>query len=167
MKRVLVAIAIAALTGCGAGTGGASQAAAGAQGGPAPAFALPTSTGGTLASTAFKGKPVYMNFFATWCGPCQAEANDIGDLARKYARQGLVTVGVDELETPAKAEQFRKDHHLPYQAIVDDGKLRDAYNVNGLPVHVFIDRLGTISTLRVGEMSKAEIDAALRDLVAR
>jgi cytochrome c biogenesis protein CcmG/thiol:disulfide interchange protein DsbE len=168
MKRVVVALALLALAGCGAGTGGSTtQNATGAQGGPAPAFILPTSTGGTLAFASLKGKPVYLNFFASWCGPCQDEASDIGKLARKYAKAGLVTVGVDELETPAKAEQFRKDHDLPYQAVVDQGTLRDAYNVNGLPVHVFIDRAGKIETLRVGEMSKDEIDAALRELVAR
>jgi cytochrome c biogenesis protein CcmG/thiol:disulfide interchange protein DsbE len=168
MKRVIVVAAIVALAGCGGATGGSSgQAASGSQGGPAPAFSLPTSTGTTLASASLKGKPVYLNFFASWCGPCQEEANDIGKLARKYSKAGLVTVGVDELETPAKAEQFRKDHDLPYQAVVDPGTLRDAYNVNGLPVHIFIDRSGTIATLRVGEMSKEEIDIALRDLVAK
>ncbi len=166
MKRVVALLAIIALAGCGAGP--SNGPAAGMQGGPAPLVSpLPLSTGGTLALASLKGKPVYLNFFASWCGPCQEEATDVGKLARKYAPQGLVTVGVDELETPAKAEQFRKDHNLSYQAIVDDGRLRDAYNVNGLPVHIFIDRRGTIATLRVGEMSKAEIDAALRDLVAK
>jgi cytochrome c biogenesis protein CcmG/thiol:disulfide interchange protein DsbE len=168
MKRVVVTLAILALAGCAAGTGGSTtQSSTGAQGGPAPAFSLPTSTGGSLAFASLKGKPVYLNFFASWCGPCQEEATDIGDLARKYSKQGLVVVGVDEMETPAKAEQFRKDHNLPYQAVVDPGTLRDAYNVNGLPVHVFIDRAGKISTLRVGEMSRQEIDAALRLLVAK
>lgn len=168
MKRLVAALALAALAGCGGATGGSTTtAAAGSQGGPAPMFSLPTSTGGTLTSTSLKGKPVYLNFFASWCGPCQEEATDIGKLARKYAKQGLVVVGVDELENPAKAEQFRKDHNLPYQAVVDPGTLRDAYNVNGLPVHIFIDRSGTIAALRVGEMSKEEIDIALRDLVAK
>jgi len=167
MKRVVVVLALAALAGCGGASGGSGTAAAGSQGGPAPAFRLPTSTGGTLDSASLKGKPVYLNFFASWCGPCQEEATDVGKLARKYAKQGLVTVGVDELESPSKAEQFRKDHDLPYQAVVDPGSLRDAYNVNGLPVHIFIDRSGTIATLRVGEMSKEEIDIALRDLVAK
>lgn len=166
-KQYALALTIAALAGCGGASNGSSGSQSGpaAVGGPAPSFSLATSTGGKLSSASLAGKPVYLNFFATWCGPCQDEATDIGKLARKYAKRGLVVVGVDELETPAKAQQFREQHDLPYQAVIDTGALRDAYNVNGLPVHVFIDRDGKIATLRVGEMSEAEIDAALSQLV--
>jgi len=165
MKQAALVLALAALAGCGGASNGTAQSGPAAQGGPAPDFALATSTGGKLSMRALAGKPVYLNFFATWCGPCQDEATDIGMLARKYAKRGLIVVGVDELESAAKAEAFRKQHDLPYPAVVDTGALRDAYNVNGLPVHVFIDRTGKIATLRVGEMSKAEIDAALGQLL--
>ncbi len=164
MQRLLASVLLIALAGCGAG-GGSSSGGPAAQGGPAPSFSLPTSTGGTFTSAKLAGKPYYLNFFASWCGPCQDEATDIGNLARIYAKKGVVIVGVDELENAAKAEQFRKQHNLPYQAVVDSGTLRTAYNVNGLPVHVFVDKTGKIAALRVGEMSKAEINAALNSLI--
>lgn len=74
-------------------------------------------------------------------------------------------VGVDELESRSKAEQFIEKYKLVYPAIVDDGKLQSQYSVNGLPVHVFIDRSGTIKKIVVGEMNKTEIASALQTIL--
>ncbi|MBV8530415.1 MAG: TlpA family protein disulfide reductase, partial [Candidatus Eremiobacteraeota bacterium] len=75
----------------------------------------------------------------------------------------LRVVGVDELENQSKAASFRNRHHLVYPVVVDDGTLRDQYEVNGLPVHVFIDRSGIVRKIAVGELSSA----AMRDNVER
>ncbi len=66
-------------------------------------------------------------------------------------------VGVDVLENAHKAESFRDQHHLIYPVVVDQGTLRDQYNVNGLPVHVFIDRNGIVRKIVVGELSTADM----------
>ncbi len=133
-----------------------------AQGKPAPAWSEPTSSGGTLSSASLRGKPVYLNFFASWCPPCNEEAPSVNALQKKYASDGLVVIGVDVQENAAKAQAFRKEHDLSYAAVVDSGTLRDAYNVNGLPVHVFIDRKGVISNITVGEMSPSEIETQIK-----
>ena len=75
-------------------------------------------------------------------------------------------VGVDVLENAHKAGTFRSEHRLIYPVVVDSGTLRNQYDVNGLPVHVFIDRTGIVRKIVVGELSpdamRTNIEAVLR-----
>lgn len=128
----------------------------------APGFELPRTSGGSLTLASLKGKPVYLNFFASWCAPCNEEAPSVVHLYKKYHARGLVTVGVDEQEDRAKALEFAKKYGLPFAVVIDDGKMGSSYGAIGLPVHVFIDREGKISTYRLGIMDAAEIEAAIK-----
>jgi cytochrome c biogenesis protein CcmG, thiol:disulfide interchange protein DsbE len=157
------ALAIAALQGCAARESGSHASAAVGQ--PAPAFSESAVPKGTISLAALRGKPIYLNFFATWCPPCNEEAPDIDRLQREFASLGLQIVGVDVLENARKAELFRAQHHLSYPAVVDDGTLRKEYDVNGLPVHVFIDRQGIVRRIVAGEMTAAEMREAVLKLV--
>ena len=132
---------------------------------PAPPWTESAVPGGSLSSTALAGKAVYLNFFATWCPPCNDEAPALDALQRQYADRGLQVVGVDVLENAGKAAQFRKAHHLTYPAVVDDGTLRNQYAVNGLPVHVFIDRTGVVRNIVVGQISTADMRADVLKLL--
>jgi peroxiredoxin len=167
LLALLAAAALATLAACSghSSAGCAQDAATGKIGCPAPAFTEPTADGGTLALTSLKGKPVYLNFFATWCPPCNAEAPTINALQEKYAARGLHVVGVDVLENAAAARKFRDGHHLIYPALVDSGTLRDQYDVNGLPVHVFIDRTGVVKNIVVGELTPADMDENIRRIL--
>ncbi|HEV2262298.1 MAG TPA: TlpA disulfide reductase family protein [Candidatus Rubrimentiphilum sp.] len=124
---------------------------------PAPNWTEPTSTGGTLSLSSLRGKAVYMNFFATWCGPCKDEAPFINTMQKRYGARGLQVVGIDEFENAKQAEIFRKRYGLVYPAVLDSGTLQSQYLVNGLPVHVFIGRNGIIHKIAVGQLSKAQI----------
>jgi len=132
---------------------------------PAPDWTMPTSTGGTLTMSALRGKPVYLNFFATWCPPCKDEAPFINKMQQQYAARGLQVVGVDELESAAQAEGFRRQYHLVYPAVVDSGTLQGQYLINGLPVHVFIGRDGVIRKMVAGEMSHADIQKNVQSIL--
>lgn len=160
-------VAAAELPACSSGShasrGGTSRVAH--VGSPAPQWTESTSTGTKLSFDSLRGKPVYLNFFATWCPPCNEEAPDINALQKLYARRGLQVVGVDELEDAKKAAQFVRKYDLSYPAIVDDGTLQDEYKVNGLPVHVFIDRTGVIRKMVTGEMDKTQIAAAIQAIL--
>ena len=123
---------------------------------PAPNWSEAAAPTGTLSLASLRGKVVYLNFFATWCPPCGEEAPQIERLQRSTGPQGLQVVGIDVLENARKAESFRQMHRLSYPEVVDDGTLRDQYNVNGLPVHVFIDRNGVVRNVIVGELSAAD-----------
>lgn len=132
----------------------------------APAFTLPRTSGGTLSLASLKGKPVYLNFFASWCAPCNDEAPSVARLTLKYRARGLVTVGIDEQENKAKAIGFLQKYHLPYAVVVDDGKMGNDYGVLAMPVHVFIGRDGKISTYRLGQMDPGDIEDAIKKIVS-
>ena len=132
---------------------------------PAPAFSLPSTTGRPVALDGYRGKAVYVNFFASWCGPCNAEAPSIGKLRAKYAKSGLAVVGIDELDAPGQGAAFQKKFDRPYGdvAIDENGGVGRTYGAIAMPVHVFIDRRGTVKTYRVGEMDPQQIEAAIKD----
>ena len=133
---------------------------------PAPGFSLPTVEGRTLELASLKGKPVYLNFYATWCGPCNEEAPVIGKLSERYKGRGLTVLGVNELENPQKAKEFLLKYHLGYDAVVDtDGKAGKDFGALGLPVHVFINRAGVVATYRLGEMNADEIESAIKGIL--
>jgi cytochrome c biogenesis protein CcmG, thiol:disulfide interchange protein DsbE len=159
MAKVLPLLAAYALAACAHFTGSGSSIAPSRAhvGQPAPSWSEPSLSGSRLTLASLHGKAVYLNFFATWCPPCNEEAPAIDALQRTYGARGLQVVGVDVLESSAKAAKFRSSHHLNYPVVVDAGTLRDQYNVNGLPVHVFIDRDGIVRKIVVGALSPADM----------
>jgi peroxiredoxin len=134
---------------------------------PAPPLSLPSPAGKTVTLEALHGKPVYVNFFANWCGPCNDEAPSIRTLRQKYAKRGLQVVGVDELDPPGMATAFQKKYADPYGllAIDEAGSTGRSYGTIAMPVHVFIDKNGIVRTYRMGEMSPAEIEAAIKAIL--
>jgi len=131
---------------------------------PAPAFSLPSPDGKTISLDALRGKPVYVNFFASWCGPCNVEAPSIGKLRAQYAKNGLQVVGIDELDAPGQGAAFAQKHGNPYGlvAIDENGAVGKTYGAILMPVHIFIDRHGIVTTYRIGEMNPVEIEAAIK-----
>lgn len=134
-------------------------------GAQAPAFSLPViaNGSGTLSLASLKGRGVYLNFFASWCGPCKEEVRYIGKLSKEFAKHNVVVVGVDELEAADKAKAFAVQYGLPYRITLDNsGDVGGSYGLIGLPLHVFIAPDGTVAAYRVGEMSEPQIRAALQ-----
>ena len=116
-------------------------------GGPAPAFSLPRLTGeGDVSLNSFRGKPVVLNFFASWCGPCKREAPDLESIWRRYHSDGLVVLGVDSGDTRGSARDFLSAHGVTYPIAFDpEQKLAlGAYALPGLPVTYVINRAGRI-----------------------
>jgi peroxiredoxin len=158
ISRVLAAAAAFALL-------PAAALAAPQAGKPAPAFSLPSPGGKPVSLDSLKGKPLYVNFFASWCGPCNAEAPSIGKLRAQYAKRGLQVLGIDELDAPGQGVAFQKKYGNPYGlvAIDDNGAIGKMYGAVAMPVHVFIDRRGIVKTYRLGEMNPGEIESAIKD----
>jgi cytochrome c biogenesis protein CcmG, thiol:disulfide interchange protein DsbE len=169
--RLLLAAPLVLLAACSGNTShsasgaGANTPTVAAVGKLAPGFDEATASGGALSLASLHGKAVYLNFFASWCPPCNEEAPAVDSLQKKYGPHGFQVVGVDVLENAQKARQFETQHHLSYPAVIDQGTLRDAYNVNGLPVHVFIDRSGIIRKIEVGELTKPEMEADIKSVL--
>ncbi|MDQ6932646.1 MAG: TlpA family protein disulfide reductase [Candidatus Eremiobacteraeota bacterium] len=161
MRRTVLSVTFFLL-----GSGIVLAAAPPRAGQPAPRIDASYSTGGPVHLRQFRGKGVYLNFFATWCPPCNDEAPDVNGLQKKYRKKGLVVLGIDALENAGKANEFVHKFGLSYKAVPDaQGQIRDAYGINALPVHVFIDRRGNIKLYRVGQMNKSEIEAAIKSIL--
>ena len=169
MRRVSKLVHVERLAGLGAALALAvaplAASAVPLAGQAAPDFSLPAPDHKTVKLAALKGHAVYVNFFASWCGPCNVEAPSILQLREKYAPEGLEIVGVDELDAPGQGEAFQKKYHDPFAfvAVDDSGTVGRTYGAIGLPVHVFINRRGIVTTYRQGEMEPAQIEAAIKD----
>lgn len=159
MRFALIALGV--LVACGA----ASHRVGIQPGNVAPSWSDPLSSGGTFAYASLHGRPVYLNFFATWCPPCNVETPWIEQFSKQYAKRGLHVVGIDMSESARAAGGFAAKYHLTYPVVVDGGTLQDLYNINGLPVHVFIRRDGTIYRTVIGEMSRSEIEDSVKAIV--
>ena len=96
-----------------------------------------------------RGKAVWVNFWTTWCPPCQSELPILRDLAERYKGQGLEVVAVSVQETsPADVKAYATKYQLPYTIGFDgSGKIFHAYKAYGLPTQVFIDPDGVITSI--------------------
>ena len=163
-RPLMLAAAFALLAGCSRAAPSTAPAHA-SVGAMEPSWSERTDKGSMLTSASLLGKPLYVNFFASWCPPCNDEASDIEALSKRYASRGLQVVGVDVMENADKAALFGREHHLTYPLVVDDGALRNAYQLDGLPVHVFIDADGTVHAIRIGELTKAAMIRNIRAIL--
>lgn len=139
-------------------------------GSPAPSFTaqLVANGHGSLSSSDLKGRGVYLNFFASWCGPCKAEAPSIAKLSRDFMKRRVVVLGVDELEHAEPAQRFAAQYHLPYRVVLDgNGDMGSAYGLIGLPLHVFIGPDGKVVAWRTGELSDRQMADLMRRISSR
>ena len=119
----------------------------------APDFELPTVTGETLKLSALRGQPVVLNFWATWCGPCQREMPALEAASQRFAGQ-VTFVGVDQGESQEVVASFLDDLGVTFLVPLDsDWVVGDRYNVTGMPTTFFVDADGVIRHLWVGEMN--------------
>ena len=133
-----------------------------------PAGTASAQAGCTLRLSDLQGRPVLVNFWATWCPPCRTEAKDLKDAAAKYAAQGLVIVGVSLQDPDDYVQKFANEFGLTYPLVIDrDGELSDVWRlggpVQGIPTSYFIDKTGVIRDFYYGPIK----DKALSDRLAK
>lgn len=115
-------------------------------GGPAPDFTLKPFNGGTFQLSQKRGKVVLVNFWASWCGPCRAEAPLLNTLWNEYKNKGVEFIGVDYLDNRSDAQQFIKNFNMSYPAAPDDGtQVSSLYRVHAVPETYLIDKNGVIA----------------------
>lgn len=113
---------------------------------PAPAFALTDLSGRTIRSQQFRGKPLYLNFFSTWCPPCKLE---LPEIVKRYPQfKGKVAfLGLDQEESPDLLKPFLTQYGIRYAVGIDEGEAAGLYGVQSLPESVFIDRHGIVRAI--------------------
>lgn len=139
----------------------ANTSRVGAQvGKPAPEFAVPGLSGGTVALSAYRGRPVVINFLATWCGPCWRELPDFEEAAEEYQDRGLVVVGVDVRDSTEAIRRMVSNLGLAFPIGLDPtGEVAiERYRIPGLPVTVFVDRRGVVRKYWTGPIDRASLD---------
>jgi thiol-disulfide isomerase/thioredoxin len=137
-------------------------------GAPAPDFTTQALDGASLRLSQLRGKPVVLNFWATWCAPCQDEMPLIQRASDRYRSQGLTIVAVDYQQTDSAAmKAFLRKVDVHFPAVYDPaGQIAGEYRVNvGLPVSIFIDRSGVVSFIQVGQMSASVLAQHLRSII--
>lgn len=135
---------------------------------PAPSFALrEVDTGNTLSLDQFRGKPVVLNFWATWCGPCYEEHPVLVANARALQPQ-VQFIGVVFQDTEEKIQRFLRERGSAYPTLIDDaGKTSIAYGVGGVPETFFLDRSGTIVAKYSGPLNGPALQEHLQRAMAR
>ena len=129
---------------------------------PAPPFTLTLVDGGQLRLEELRGKVVFLNFWASWCVPCRAEARTLDAASRQYKDRDVVFVGVNIQDQEANARAFLEEFGVTYPNGIDRGsRIAIDYGVWGIPETFFIDRQGRITYKHVGALGGATITAKL------
>jgi thiol-disulfide isomerase/thioredoxin len=126
----------------------------------APNFRLQLSDEQGLYLSDLQGRPVLLNFWATWCGPCRLEMPEIVSYAENNSDLLVIAINVQEQPEPIAA--FANDFNMILPIVRDaDAEIRDLYQVRGMPTSVFIDRQGKVSTYWEGVMSPSKLEEHL------
>lgn len=149
---ILMALALL-LTSCSIG----SVSPAPHMGATAPDFTLPTLDGGTVTLSQFRGKPVFINFWATWCPACQGEMPFIQKLLADQEAQGFVVLTVDLREASSTVKTFMDKNGYNFPVALDaGGSVGGAYSVEYLPTTYIVDSKGVVRQVRTGAYPNEE-----------
>lgn len=164
------------LTGCGSDTPAPAQTPEASSPAPieaplvgnlAPGFTLDYLGGETVSLSDFRGSPVLINFWATWCGPCRYEMPFLQQIYDDWTDKGLVVLTVDIAENHDTVEGFMQELDLSLPVLMDrDQAVTKRYNVRNIPATFLIDKNGIIQSIRIGAFtSPAEIEEELSKIM--
>lgn len=179
-KRLGVALVIVStvalvIAGCSPGT--ASQASApssvlasneGIQvGNLAPDFQLPNLDYEPMSLNELRGKPVVLNFWATWCPACIDEMPYLQEIHEEYSDDGLMLLAIDVGENPSQVEKFLQNNNLSLPVLLDtSGVVAQKYRIQVIPTTYFIDGDGIIQSKRIGAfINAAQIEEQLSKIM--
>ncbi|MFQ5342911.1 MAG: redoxin domain-containing protein [Anaerolineae bacterium] len=125
-------------------------------GDPAPDFTLKNLEGETINLDDFKGQPVLINFWATWCGPCRIEMPVMNTMYQKYKDEGFVVLAVDVQESITTVQSFVNSMGLTFPILLDlKGEVADGpYRIRAFPTSYFVGRDGKITAAHRGMMTE-------------
>ncbi len=133
---------------------------------PAPDFTLTTFKGTTISLEGLKGKPIVINFWASWCPPCRIEAPLLERTWRAYQNRDVVFIGVDVQDREEDALNYLREFDITYPNGPDTtGEISIDYGVSGLPVTFFVSRKGEIVRRWVGAIEKSVLISSIEEIM--
>jgi cytochrome c biogenesis protein CcmG/thiol:disulfide interchange protein DsbE len=133
---------------------------------PAPSLVVPQVGGGTIDLAALRGKPVWVNFMATWCPPCQDEFPLMNGFAARYGNTGLVVLAIDVKEEEGVVAGFAQGLGATFPLGLDiQGHAADSWDAVALPVHFWIDADGIVRDGAAGGIGADLMVRGLRSIL--
>jgi len=176
VKKLFLVVLVSALTagllltGCSRGKASAQSVAEGlAVGSLAPNFGLQSTDGQSVFLNQYRGRPVLLNFWTTWCPSCKAEMPLIQSVSvdKTLAADGLAVLTVDLGEDLKTVESFKKSNNYSFTTLLDTQQIVGrAYNIWSIPTTIFIDKNGIIRNVRIGAFaSESQIKSYLSKII--
>ncbi len=136
-------------------------------GNPAPDFQFYNPEEEPISLSDLRGKPVMLNFWATWCGPCVSEMPYIQQVYEEWSARGLVLLAINIGETSSQVEEFLQNHNLSVPVLLDTRQvIAQKYSIRAIPTTFFIDKDGIIQAMKVGPFpNKEAIESELNKIM--
>jgi peroxiredoxin len=133
----------------------------------APDFTLTDANGQPLTLSAYKGKVVLLDFWATWCGGCKVEIPWYVEFDKKYRNRGLAVIGVSmDDQGMAVVKPFLAQKDIEYPVVIGSGALAKRYNLESMPLTLLIDREGRIAVSHAGVVDKVSFEDHIKKLLS-
>jgi peroxiredoxin len=132
----------------------------------APDFTLTDRKGAPVKLSAYKGRVVLLDFWATWCTGCKVEIPWYVEFQSKYKKNGLSALGVSMDDDGWKSvKPFLQQHKINYPTVIGNWDMGDRFGFNSMPATLLIDRDGRIADLHVGMVDKAAFENEIQTLL--
>jgi thiol-disulfide isomerase/thioredoxin len=149
---------------------GALTAQAPIRGVPAPDFELRTLEGRLTRLSEFRGRPLLVNFWASWCGPCRTEMPAIVTAFEEHRAAGLAVLAVNlrDQERDRDVRRFVAEFQLPFPVLLDArGAVRRRYRLRAVPTTVFIDSTGVVRLIQAGPLTTEALSRGLAEILPK